>query len=52
MAELKTKVKDADERAKEAAAAVEPFLLHMPQPPEVAHSINQCAFTARKLMYN
>jgi seryl-tRNA synthetase len=34
VAELKTKVKDAEERAKEAAAAVEPFLLQVPLPPD------------------
>ncbi len=34
VAELKTKVKDADERAKASASAVEPLLLQVPQPPD------------------
>jgi len=32
--ELKGKVKDADERAKSSAAALEPLLLQVPQPPD------------------
>src|SRR5579862_2322202 len=32
--ELKTKVKDADERAKATLAALEPLLLTIPQPPD------------------